>query len=66
MFDDADLGTIFSDPENVSYAASKYNRLLCEGLAQNGVRVEALALLPVTRSNCKKYWFAKNQKKAET
>jgi len=56
MFDDADLGTIFSDPENVSYAASKYNRLLCEGLAQNGVRVET----------AKKYWFAKNQKKAET
>ena len=64
MFDDADLGTIFSDPENVSYAASKYNRLLCEGLAQNGVRVEALALLPVTRSNCKKILVRKKPEKS--
>ena len=64
MFDDADLGTIFSDPENVSYAANKYNRLLCEGLAQNGVRVEALALLPVTRSNCKKILVRKKPEKS--
>lgn len=64
MFDDADLGIIFSDPKNVSYAANKYNRLLCEGLAQNGVRVEALALLPVTRSNCKKIFVRKKAEKS--
>lgn len=63
MFDEADLGTIFSNPENVSYAANKYNRLLCEGLAQNGIRVEAFALLPVTRSNCKKILVRKKTEK---
>lgn len=64
MFDEADLGTILSNPENVSYAANKYNRLLCEGLAQNGIRVEAFALLPVTRSNCKKILVCKKTEKS--
>lgn len=65
MFEDADLEDIFTNLANVSYAANKYNILLCEGLAQNEADVNVLSLLPVTRNNCSKIWIRKKTKKDE-
>lgn len=66
MFEESDLETLFCNASKISYAANKYNMLFCEGLAQNGVEVEAVSFLPVTRSNCKKVIVKKKSQKRET
>ena len=57
MFEDSDIKNVFSDPTKISYAANKYNMLLCEGLAENGVHVTAYSFLPVTSKNCNKLFI---------
>ncbi len=65
MFDDSDLEKIFLASANVSYAANKYNKLLCEGLACNQVEVQTISILPVTRQNCKKIIVKKKREKKD-
>lgn len=62
MFENKDIDDIFDDAGKVPYAANKFNSLLCKGIAQNGIDVCALSILPITRANCKKI-FVKGRKK---
>ncbi len=54
MFEKDDLNTLFKPNRRVSHAANKFNTLLCSGFALNHIPTTALALLPVTQSNCGK------------
>jgi len=58
MFD-KNTSKIFDDPTKISYAANKYNSLLSEGIALNGIDVSVFAALPVTSDNCKKKYISK-------
>lgn len=51
MFEDAWFDAVFDRDEKPLHAASKYHKLLCEGLAANGVKVNSYSTLPVTPQN---------------
>ena len=40
------------------YAAQKFNRLVVEGLIQNGLNVQALSVPPITQKESKKKWIS--------
>lgn len=63
-FSNKDVDEIFNDKGLVPYAANKYNKLLCEGIAKNGIEVYSISLLPITRSNCNKL-FVKGKRLEE-
>lgn len=52
LYDEPTFGQLFTGPNKPMQAASKYHRLLCEGLAANEVSVCAYSTLPVNRVNC--------------
>lgn len=56
-FENEDVQNIFTDLRKVPYATNKYNTLLCMGIAENGINITALSLIPVTRLNCTKIFI---------
>lgn len=65
MFDKQDLEKCFDDPGKVPYAANKFNTLLCRGFAENGADVDVLAMLPVTRTNCRRTFIRGRKDRSE-
>ncbi len=52
--DSEDFTKLFEDCKNVpGQQAQKYNRLMIEGLAANGIQVKAVTARPITSRNCK-------------
>ena len=54
QYDEETYQRVFSLEEKPMQAASKYHRLLCEGLSANKANVTAYSILPVNRINCRK------------
>ena len=57
MYDENTYKEVFVEQEKPMPAASKYNRLLCKGLVNNGVDLDTVAVLPISKSNYKKKFF---------
>lgn len=58
VFDEECLKKRFGGKPVLSYAASKYNTLLFEGIVKNGVDTEVLSIVPINRNNYKRVIFA--------
>ena len=59
----ADFQELFqASPKMPGQQAQKYNRLMIEGLAANGVEVHAISARPVTTKNCNRKYFPFAQK----
>lgn len=61
MFEKNDLNGLIKTGGRVSFAANKFNRLLCEGFAANGVATTAYPLLPVTKGNSDRLWIGSRE-----
>ena len=63
MVDGDTYSKLFVKDKKPMIAASKFNTLICEGLAKNGIEVTSCSALPVNKENCDKKWIkAKNKK----
>ena len=65
VFDDECLKNKFAGKPVLSYAASKYNTLLFEGIVKNGIRTKVLSVVPINRSYYKKLFFGGYTRKKE-
>lgn len=63
MVDSETYNSIFTKKVKPMQAASKYHYLLCEGLSKNGVEVQCLSNLPITRINCDRLIVSPRKKK---
>ena len=64
MFDDDTLDALYDKGKTPNYAANKYHRLLCSGLAANGIPVDACSTLPISRRTCSK-WYVRADGRVE-
>ena len=56
--EEQDFYDLFSNSKNIpGQQAQKFNRLMIQGIAANGVKVHAISGRPVTRSNCEKKYL---------
>lgn len=62
MVDSETYKRSFTKEKKPMHAANKYHTLICKGLAENGVSVNAYSVLPINRSNCDK-WIVRASKK---